>query len=47
MFADSDGAIVGLHRSIARRTDIVRGYATPMIAILAKSTVLALQSAGR
>lgn len=47
VFADSDGAIVGLHRSIARRTDIVRGYATPMIAILAKSTVLALQSAGR
>lgn len=47
VFADSDGAIVGLHRSIARRTDIVRGFATPMIAILAKSTELAAKSAGR
>jgi hypothetical protein len=47
VFADSDGAIIGLHRSIARRTDIVRGYAAPMIAILGKSIALAPQSAGR
>ncbi|MEQ1717094.1 MAG: serine protease [Hyphomicrobium sp.] len=47
VFADSDGAIVGLHRSIARRTDIVRGYASPMISILGKSIALAPQSAGR
>lgn len=47
VFADSDGAIIGLHHSISRRTDTVRGYAAPMVAILAKSTVLAAQSAGR
>lgn len=47
VFADSDGAIVGLHHSISSRSDTVRGYAAPMVAILAKSTVLAAQSAGR
>lgn len=28
VFAERDGAIVGLHRSITRRVDIVEGYAT-------------------
>lgn len=40
VFAESDGAIVGLHHSATTRADTVRGYATALTAIFAKSQVL-------
>jgi len=47
VFAESDGAIVGLHHSATTKPDTVRGYATTLTVIVAKSQVLAPRTAAR
>jgi Trypsin-like peptidase domain len=47
VFAERDGALVGLHHSISTRPDAVRGFATPMTTILGKSQALLAQTTSR
>jgi V8-like Glu-specific endopeptidase len=47
VFAERDGAIVGLHKSIQRGRDRSPGYATPSLALLAKSTILKAAGASK
>ena len=47
IFAEGDGAIVGLHHSATKRLDAVKGYATPLAVIQARSALLASNTAAR